>query len=147
MYETMLNSSIIGIIIGTIVRMLPEIFKLAHKLIDNNHEKEMLRLSSIIDSNEIQDRYIQSNAEFDNDYLEIISKAQQKKSGFKYVDIIRALVRPYITYVLLALYVGMKIAYLCINPDARFDEIYTSDDIGIFNGVLSFWFLSRVLGR
>jgi hypothetical protein len=147
MNEPVLETSIWGMLIGTLIRLSPEFVKLLHKWLDNKHEKDMLVLSNAISENEYKDRYIQSTIQFDNDYVELISKAQQKKTGILYVDIIRALVRPYATYILLALYVGMKIAYIILNPTAPFNEVYTSDDIGILSGVLSFWFLGRVLEK
>jgi len=142
------TTSIVGLLIGTFIRLLPELVKIINKLIDNYFEIKMLKISNHISDNQTQSKYVQSTSVVDDTkYLELISKVQQKKTRIQWVDVTRALVRPYTTYILLFLYVSIKITYIILNPHVALIMIYTPSDISILSGVMSFWFLGRVLEK
>jgi hypothetical protein len=50
------GSSFIGLLISTLIRLSPELFKIWHKWMDNKHELALLDRSSITSNNTIEDK-------------------------------------------------------------------------------------------
>jgi hypothetical protein len=74
-----------------------------------------------------------------------------QSSGVAWVDALNVLVRPAITMWLLLLYTTYKVELLAIAvlQDTPFtalvDHIWTDDDIAIFAGTVTFWFVDQTL--
>jgi hypothetical protein len=81
----------------------------------------------------------------------IAQQAQAKSSGVGWVDALNVLVRPAITMWLLLLYTTYKVDMLAIafiqhTPFADIAGlIWTDDDITIFAGTVTFWFVDQTL--
>lgn len=144
--ENILDSSIIGIIIGAIIRLMPEFIIIVEKIIDNKHELNMLKESNKITDNQYSSSFeMSSSQEVDMKYIDTIAKIQNTKTGYKFVDVIRALVRPISTYSLLFLYISIKFIYIFNHPNATLNEIYTLNDLSLLSGIMSYWFLNRTI--
>jgi len=138
---------LISSLIGGIFRLAPEIMKLIGKYFDNKHEIEMLKQSAVIDNNRLNHqvqmetavRSGQTNVDFDS-----IIKLQSRKTGYKFIDMINALVRPYVTYIVLGLYAVIKL-YFLFAVGLPITAIWTVEDMSLLCGILSFWFIGRVL--
>ena len=80
-------------------------------------------------------------------------QSQTAKNAGKFVSAISALVRPTVTYAFLALYAAVKIAAFMIAIQQNGDwkevliQMWGSDDLAVFNMVISFWFVGRVYER
>ena len=136
-------STFIGSLAGIITRLLPEIIKLINKLIDNNHELKMLQKSKIITSNTIHSKSYNHSDVLALDKIINV----QKPTGNKHIDRIRLLVRPITTYIILFLYVTIKLTWFYLNPTSSLILLWSSTDMGLLSGILSFWFLGRVFDR
>jgi len=80
-------------------------------------------------------------------------QSQTAKNAGKFVSAISALVRPTVTYAFLGLYAAVKIAafMIAIEQNGNWKEVlitmWGSDDLAVFNMVISFWFVGRVYER
>jgi hypothetical protein len=78
--------------------------------------------------------------------------ATAKNAGW-FVSAISALVRPTVTYLFLALYAAVKVAayLIAIEQGGNWKDVLTSmwgsDDLAVFNMIISFWFVGRVYER
>ena len=144
MFTSTLLITILGSLGGTLTRLLPEIIKFVNKYIDNKHELAMLEKT-----NEIEKLKIDSKIEMIDKVPQdtFVSSAFNIESKSKKMDIVNALVRPYTTYILLTLYCAIKIIYFILNPTAALTVLWSPEDMAMLSGILSFWFLGRVLDK
>lgn len=144
MFTSTIFITILGSLGGTLTRLLPEIIKFVHKYIDNKHELAMLEKS-----NEIEKLKIDSKIEMIDKVPQdtFVSSVFNIESKSKKMDIVNALVRPYTTYILLTLYCAIKIIYFILNPTAALTVLWSPEDMAMLSGILSFWFLGRVLDK
>lgn len=139
---------LIAAFIGGLFRLAPEGIKVLRALIENKHEIEMLKQSGIIEKN--RDKYKVEISKVDASYntsaaYDSIIKLQTRKTGNKVVDFMNATVRPYATYLLLFLYAMIKIYFMFHG--VPYDLIWNPADMSLLVGVMSFWFVGRVLDR
>jgi hypothetical protein len=137
---------LISTLLGGLFRLIPELLKVYQRYMDNQHELEMIKQSGIIESNRI-DSKIAMNNDVNIDVMNAIIELQSKKSGNKFIDSINALVRPSVTYIILGLYTIIKLWFLFTDPLTTISTIWTTEDMSILSGILSFWFVGRVLEK
>ena len=83
----------------------------------------------------------------------IKEQSSTAKAAGSIVAAISALVRPTVTYLFLGLYAAVKVAayLIAIEQGGNWKEVLTtmwgSDDLAVFNMIISFWFVGRVYER
>jgi hypothetical protein len=153
MFETLL-----GGVFGGILRLAPEVFKIFDKKNERAHELRMVQAEMEFAKirGEIAMRQVEAAmtmAEVDAIGEAFKEQSQTAKNAGKFVSAISALVRPTVTYAFLALYAAVKIAAFMIAIDQNGDwkevliQMWGSDDLAVFNMVISFWFVGRVYER
>lgn len=152
--------SILSALGGGLLRLLPEILGFLHKREDNAHELAMLDKQVQLEQlrTEGKLREIETQGSFDQviallEAQKTALQGQMQKTGIRIVDVLNFLVRPIVTYNLLALYMLHKIAgavilYASGTPlSSVFVQIYTAEDMAMLWGILSFWFVGRVFDK
>lgn len=142
----MVDNTLIGIVLGTFIRLLPEIIKFINKLVDNKHELTMLKESFKISDNAVVSKVAMAESPIDHATIDNWIRVQTQ-TGSKKLDFINGLVRPHVTYILLWLYVSIKVFWFYFNPTASLNTLWTPDDMTLLGGILSFWFLGRVFDK
>ena len=153
MFETLL-----GGVFGGVLRLAPEIFKIFDKKNERAHELRMVQAEMEFAKirGEIAMRQVEAAmtmAEVDAIGEAFKEQSQTAKNAGKFVSAISALVRPTVTYAFLGLYAAVKIAAFMIAIDQNGDwkevliQMWGSDDLAVFNMVISFWFVGRVYER
>ncbi len=153
MFETLL-----GGVFGGILRLAPEVFKIFDKKNERAHELRMVQAEMEFAKirGEIAMRQVEAAmtmAEVDAIGEAFKEQSQTAKNAGKFVSAISALVRPTVTYAFLALYAAVKIAAFMIAIQQNGDwkevliQMWGSDDLAVFNMVISFWFVGRVYER
>lgn len=152
--------SLLTMLGGGLMRLLPEIFALLNKRTDNAHELAML---------DRQFELEKSRAEAHKDELQLTTDAAQtlalldaqksalagqaQLTGTWWVDAMNILVRPLTTYYMLLLYGLAKVALFAVAVHAGGNiwqavlQAYDSEDRALLTGILSFWFVGRVLDK
>jgi len=153
MFETLL-----GGVFGGILRLAPEIFKIFDKKNERDHELRMVQAEMEFAKikGEIAMRQVEAAmtmAEVDAIGQAFKEQSETAKNAGKFVSAISALVRPTVTYAFLGLYAAVKIAAFMIAIQQNGDwkevliQMWGSDDLAVFNMVISFWFVGRVYER
>lgn len=153
MFETLL-----GGVFGGLLRLAPELFKLFDKKNERAHELRMLEaemeFAKIKGEIAMRQADVQlQTAELDAMVAAIQEQSSTAKAAGSVVAAISALVRPTVTYMFLGLYAAVKVAayLIAIEQGGNWKEVLTtmwgSDDLAVFNMIISFWFVGRVYER
>jgi uncharacterized protein YbjQ (UPF0145 family) len=145
---------------GGLLRLAPEVMKVWDRKNERANELAMTQLSIEADKAradaQIKIQESQADSAFNVGALQALVesiRAQGTATGNRIVDGISALVRPTITFAYFGLYVGCRMASLWIlmRSNASASEIvaaaWTAPDMEVLGGILSFWFLDRILSR
>ncbi len=153
MFETLL-----GGVFGGVLRLAPELFKLFDKKNERAHELRMLEaemeFAKVKGEIAMRQADVQlQTAELDAMVAAIQEQSSTAKAAGSVVAAISALVRPTVTYMFLGLYAAVKVAayLIAIEQGGNWKEVLTtmwgSDDLAVFNMIISFWFVGRVYER
>lgn len=151
--------SLISMLGGGLLRMLPELLGFLNKKTDNAHELAMLdrqfQLESTRAAARVHEIEVQGNI---SETLALLSaqqealKGQMQKTGVWWVDALNFLVRPLTTYYFLAFYGIVKLAMIVVamrsaDPWVSIIQCWSSEDGAILSGILAFWFVGRVFDK
>lgn len=147
MWETLL-----GGILGPLFRLVPEFLKYLDRKEERKHELAMQAAALEADkakyANQLAVATTQADAvEFTQAVgaLQEALRGQFQMTGVKLIDGLNMSVRPVITYAFFSLYAGIKLQSL-VNG-ATLASLWTEADMGLFSGIISFYFMGRVFER
>jgi hypothetical protein len=151
---------ILGALLGGIFRIFPEVMKFFDAKNERAHELDMLNkqieFQTVTGKQKMDEIQATSQAAYDVTALESLKeaiKAQGQLTGNSKIDAITQTVRPFATYLLLALYIGSKLGAIALGLDQGMKaadilvSIYNPEDRALLAGILNFWFLSRVFEK
>jgi hypothetical protein len=154
----MIAESLLGGIFGGLLRLAPEAFKFfdrkgerSHELAMLNKEMEFARVRGEIEMHKVEANI--SMSELNAIGVAIQEQGETARSAGWFVAALSALVRPLVTYWIVALYSLHKIATLSMAYDANGDwrqvmlTNWTPDDAGMLSMILGFYFVGRVWDR
>jgi hypothetical protein len=144
---------------GGLMRMLPELIGFMNKKTDNAHELAMLdrqfqlestRSAARVHEIEVQGDISQTLALLDAQKEAL--RGQMQLAGIWWVDALNFLVRPLTTYYFLVFYGIVKLATIVVamraaDPWVSIIQCWSKDDAAILAGILSFWFVGRVFDK
>lgn len=151
--------TLLSLLGGGLMRMLPELLGLFNKRTDNAHELAMMdKQIELEKAKGAEDRAtIQLQGDVNSavallDAQKAALQSQMQVTGSKWVDALNFLVRPLTTYYFLAFYGMVKLAMLviaCQSADAwhAILQVWSEDDKTILSGILSFWFVGRIFDK
>jgi hypothetical protein len=150
--------SLIGGLFGGILRLAPEVFKLFDKKNERAHELRMVEAEMEFAKIRGEIAMRQADVQLQAAELDAMTQAfkeqsETAKNAGWFISAISALVRPTVTYLFLALYAAVKVAayLIAIEQGGNWKDVLTSmwgsDDLAVFNMILSFWFVGRVYER
>lgn len=152
--------SLLSMLGGGFMRLLPELLVFLNKKTDNAHELAMLdkqfelektRAQSRMDELHVSGDYSQALAFLDTQKEAL--KGQMQITGVKFIDALNFSVRPITTYYVLFLYGLAKVATFVTIQNTGMNgwdaliHIYDSEDRAILSGILAFWFVGRVFDK
>lgn len=162
--------SLLGMLGGGFMRLLPELIAFFNKRTDNSHELAMLDKQFQLETTRSESRRAEQKeiatahmAEItyqgDNQKVLMMLDAQKsalqgqmQKIGVWWIDALNFLVRPITTYYFLAFYGLVKLAMIIVamraaDPWVSIIQCWTDEDKAILSGILGFWFLGRVFDK
>lgn len=150
--------SLLGSILGGVLRIAPEMLKFfdrkgerAHELALLGAEMEFARVKGEIAMR--QTEAVMTVAEMDAISEALKEQGATSRAAGKWVAAISALVRPLVTYWFVALYSAHKIAsmWLAYAQSGSWQQVFLTSwnesDMGILSMIISFWFVSRSLEK
>ena len=145
---------------GGLLRLAPEVMKVWDKKNERAHEKELAVLSIEADkakaASQIAIQESEAQSAYDANALQVLleaTKGQATPTGIRWVDALSAIVRPSITFAYFGLYAIVRIVVIgsMLGNHASANSIvaaaWTAEDMEVMSGILSFWFLDRILTR
>lgn len=149
-----------GALLGGLMRLAPEAFKIWDRKNERAHELAMqdkaLAFENVRGANRLEEIKAQGAQEYDKGALTALVesvKAQASDIGATWVKTLTQSVRPGITYAYFGAYLLVRITvitYAIVN-DASIAEIlklaWTAEDQAVLAGILNFWFMGRVFDK
>jgi len=150
--------TLLGGVFGGLLRLAPEVFKIFDKKNERAHELRMVEAEMEFAKVRGEIAMRQADVQLQTAELDAMTQAfkeqsETAKNAGWFVSAISALVRPTVTYLFLALYAAVKVAayLIAIEQGGNWKDVLTSmwgsDDLAVFNMIISFWFVGRVYER
>lgn len=152
--------SLITMLGGGLMRLLPELLGFLNKKTDNAHELAMLDRQAALEQTRASARMDEIHTQIDGaamlamlDAQKTALAGQMQITGVWWADALNILVRPLTTYYMLALYGIAKFALFWVAYESAglmwpaLAQIYDAEDRALLTGILSFWFVGRVLDK
>lgn len=150
--------SLLGGLFGGLFRLAPEVFKLLDAKDARKHELAMMNAEIELAKSKAAHEMRQTEAQMSVAELAAMTEAIKEQSAtatssYRWVSAISALVRPSITYWLVAIYSIVKGATFQIALEQGGDwktvliGLWGPDDMALLNLVITFWFVGRVFER
>jgi hypothetical protein len=150
--------TLLGGVFGGLLRLAPEVFKIFDKRNERAHELRMLEAEMEFAKVRGEIAMRQADVQLQTAELDAMTQAfkeqsETAKNAGWFVSAISAMVRPTVTYLFLALYAAVKVAayLIAIEQGGNWKDVLTSmwgsDDLAVFNMIISFWFVGRVYER
>lgn len=145
---------------GIVARLVPEVLHLFTASADRKHELAMrqLDIQAAKDGSEARIRETEAagaavvQAKEMDAYVEAI-KAQGQKTGIWLADFLNAMVRPHAYYFWAHIYGAVKVCTILVMMQGGSGAAqavlaaWTADDMAMLSGILSFFFLGRVIDK
>ena len=145
---------------GGLMRLLPEVFAFLNKKTDNQHELAMLDRQAELEKTREASRRETVMVQGDIDTTLALLDAQRsalegqmQRVGIWWVDALNFLVRPLATYYFLFVYGAAKTAMFVLAVQHGISgweailKVYDDEDRAILSGILAFWFIGRVFDK
>jgi hypothetical protein len=133
-------------ILGAVTGVLPAIVNIFEKKADLAHERELLklRLEANLTLEEAKAAYREG---------ESLRRHDRTLDGGKYINALRASIRPVITYIFFAMFVIIKssAAFIMLSNGMSIPEmlaaVWDEYTMAIFGAIMGFWFGSRAIEK
>ena len=153
-----IGSGIVGSVFGGLFRLAPEVLKLLDRKSERAHELAMFGLQTDLEKLrgefKVEERYVDhSIQQLDTIKSAFEEQAAESTAAGSFVAAISALVRPGITWAMFGMYSGIKAIsiWLGIHEGANWVDViltsWTSEDFGLLNMIISFWFVGRTIEK
>ena len=148
--------AIIGALIGLVSGVLPGIVDIFHKKVEFEYEVKMLELRTEAFARNIEYQMALEDIRADAREGESLRSHDRSLRGGKFIESLRASVRPVITYLFFGLFCfveGFALYQLYTHSGGAVDttilirEIWDANTQNLFAAVLSFWFGSRAMQK
>lgn len=151
--------TILSMLGGGLMRLLPELMKLFTLKADQKHELAMMDKQAELADRTAANAFRMQEKQLDNAEVIALLGAQQaalegqmQKTGFAWVDALNFLVRPITTYYFLGCYGIVKTAMIAValrhsDPWVAIIQCWGEQDASILSGILAFWFVGRVFDK
>lgn len=152
--------SLLSMLGGGLMRLMPEVFAFANKSKDYAHELAMLEKQAELEKTRATLKMDELRLTTESEQIlslyntrQTALAGQMQKTGFKIVDAMNFLVRPLTTYYFLLIYGFSKLAMFILATNSGLTgweailRLYDEDDRSILAGILAFWFVGRVLDK
>lgn len=146
--------TLFGGLLGGVFRLVPEFLKIWDSKDSRKHELAMLDREFEFAKLRSEREMHTVDAQVDIAHMDALGEAlkgqaEMAKAGGKLAAFLSALVRPLVTYWFVVLYSAVKIAMMLVAYEQSADwktvliESWNPEDMGIFTGIIAFWFVSR----
>ena len=140
-------------LIGIIGSLLPSVVRIFERKQELKHEIELTRIKLDASLKAAEANIKLEEIKADVTEGQSIRDHDKSIDGGKFINALRASIRPIITYVFFALFVTVKAAaaYVMINNGLSVPEmlraVWDSETMALFSTIMAFWFGSRIIEK
>lgn len=140
-------------LIGIFGSLLPNIVRIFERKQEMKHEIELTRIKLDAAKENAKLELDTANVKADVDEGKSVRDHDSSLDGGKYINTLRASIRPVITYVFFFLFVAVKVAaaYVMLKNGQSVPEmlkaVWDPDTMALFSTIIAFWFGARVLEK
>lgn len=145
--------TLISPLIGIFGSLLPNIVRIFERKQEMNHEIQLTKIKLEAAKENAKLELDTANVKADVDEGKSVRDHDSSLDGGKYINTLRASIRPVITYLFFLLFIAVKIAaaYVMIKngqsvPD-MLKAVWDQDTMALFSTIIAFWFGARVLEK
>ena len=138
--------ALLGSLEGFLSSLIPEVFGFIKDKRDKAHELALVKLQIEASKNSTSSRLNEVVINSDTEEARLLY-ANAKPIGISWVDSFSALVRPLITYLFLALYIGIKLTIIFNYEVGICMPVWTNEDEGLLSVIMGFWFGNRMINK
>jgi hypothetical protein len=145
-----ISEAVVGAFGGGLLRLAPELLRFASEISERRHEERLQKIELEFVKKLGRPRGFDPTRPVPDSTIDLLREryiSQQVATAIKThpsIAALAALVRPGVTFALLAIYALVRVSVLLAGD---FPNAYTSADMELLAGVLSFWFLGRIYER
>lgn len=158
----MLIASIIGTLTGGLTSILPGVLSYLQRRDELKYELQLLQLKSKLSEQNAQQELDLINARADIDEGKSIRSHDASLDGGRFINALRASVRPVITYIFFFLFVFVKVMAVLAGVQSAGSEdwlgnalawnnlmpiIWDDQTAAIFGAIIGFWFGGRAIDK
>ena len=144
--------TLFGTIAGLLSSFLPELMKMFQDKADKKFEVEVMKLQMEHAKQQHQQRLTEINVQADISESRALYKHASRDSGNKFVEALRGSVRPIITYLFFAAFIGVKITVMVywikqdiLTAPELIDKLWDQETAALFSAIIGFWFGQRAI--
>jgi hypothetical protein len=144
--------TLLGSLLGFLGSAFPQILKLFQEAHDRRHELAILNLQMEQQRQGHQQRLEEIQRDGDIKQSLALYQHDSQPAGYKWVEALRASVRPVLTYAFFLLFAAVKIAglYTMVGFDGMslavaLPLIWDAETQALFAAIMTFWFRQRAL--
>ncbi|MCC8461189.1 MAG: hypothetical protein LN545_04280 [Candidatus Megaira endosymbiont of Carteria cerasiformis] len=138
--------ALLGSLAGFLSALIPEVLGFIKDKRDKAHELALVKLQIEAGKNSSSSRIDEVVIKSDLDKERLIY-SHAKPIGIPWVDALSALVRPLITYLFLALYIGVKLTIIFSYQIGVCMPVWTNEDEVLLSVIMGFWFGNRMINK
>lgn len=139
--------------LGILGSLLPSVVRIFERKQEMQYELEMnkIRMEAAVQNAQIQ--IAVEDAKADVADAQSVRSYDNNIDGGRFINALRASIRPVITYVFFALFIAVKIAaaYTMLSTGQSVPEmlkaVWDTDTMALFGTIIAFWFGTRVLEK
>jgi hypothetical protein len=146
--------TLLGSLLGFLGSAFPQILKLFQEAHDRRHELAILNLQMEQQRQGHQQRLEEIQRDGDIKQSLALYQHDSQPAGYKWVEALRASVRPVLTYAFFLLFAAVKIAglYTMVGFDGMslavaLPLIWDAETQALFAAIMTFWFGQRAMGN
>lgn len=145
--------ALISPLLGVFTSVIPGVLDMFKQRQENAHEAAMVKLRMDAAAQGVDLSIKLEEAKADANEGESIRQHDAAISGGKFVDALRASIRPVITYVFFFLFVAIKVSALIVMLQTglpitvALPAIWDTETTALFGAIMGFWFGSRTIER
>lgn len=138
---------------GLLGSAIPSVIKIFEKKQDYKHDLELAQLHIEAGKDKVKQEALTAMVRAEVDDRISVRLHDSNLSGGKFINALRASIRPVITYSFFVVFVAIKFTALKIMIDngidavVIIDRIWNDETMALFSTIIAFWFGSRVIEK
>jgi len=143
--------TLLSTVVGAATNLLPSIMNYFEKKQSQAHEKDMVALQMEAAKQNVQLNIQLENVKADNAEGQSVRDHDSSIDGGRFINSLRASVRPVVTYIFFILFCAIKICAVVVMMrngipiEKALPVIWDSETMALFGAIIGFWFGSRTI--